>query len=104
MIQPCNHGTQYTPIDFGKRCREAGVRPAVGDCHGNALYESFFATLREAGGLPNAAAPGGDDARGPRRRRGSVAKGDTYEEALENIGDAIRLHVGNHLECGEEVP
>lgn len=43
-----DHGTQYTSIDFGKRCREAGVRPSmgsVGDCYDNALCESFFATL-----------------------------------------------------------
>jgi transposase InsO family protein len=33
---------------FGKRCREAGVRPSmgsVGDCYDNAMCESFFATL-----------------------------------------------------------
>jgi putative transposase len=39
---------QYTSIAFGKRCREAGVRPSmgsVGDAYDNALCESFFATL-----------------------------------------------------------
>ena len=39
---------QYTSIAFGKRCREAGVRPSMGsagDCFDNALCESFFATL-----------------------------------------------------------
>ena len=33
---------------FGKRCREANVRPSmgsVGDCYDNALCASFFATL-----------------------------------------------------------
>ena len=33
---------------FGKRCKEAGVRPSmgsVGDAYDNALCESFFATL-----------------------------------------------------------
>jgi len=36
--------------------------------------------------------------------QGCHAQGDTYEEALENIRDAIRLHVEDRLECGEEVP
>jgi len=48
VIHHSDHGTQYTSIDFGKRCREAGVRPSmgsVGDCYDNALCESFFATL-----------------------------------------------------------
>jgi transposase InsO family protein len=41
-------GCQYTSIEFGRRCREAGVRPSmgsVGDCYDNAMCESFFATL-----------------------------------------------------------
>jgi len=48
VIHHSDHGTQYTSIDFGKRCGEAGVRPSmgsVGDCYDNALCESFFATL-----------------------------------------------------------
>jgi putative transposase len=39
---------QYTSVAFGKRCRDAGVRPSmgsVGDAYDNALCESFFATL-----------------------------------------------------------
>ena len=39
---------QYTSLAFGRRCREAGVRPSmgsVGDAYDNALCESFFATL-----------------------------------------------------------
>jgi hypothetical protein len=35
-------------IEFGHRCREAGVRPSmgsVGDAYDNAMCESFFATL-----------------------------------------------------------
>ena len=38
--------TQYTSLAFGKRCREAGIRPSmgsVGDAYDNALWESFFA-------------------------------------------------------------
>jgi putative transposase len=48
VIHHSDQGCQYTSIAFGKRCREAGVRPSmgsVGDCFDNALCESFFATL-----------------------------------------------------------
>jgi putative transposase len=47
VIHHSDHGSQYTSIEFGKRCREAGVRPSmgsVGDAYDNALAESFFAT------------------------------------------------------------
>ena len=48
VIHHSDHGSQYTSLAFGRRCREAGVRPSmgsVGDCFDNALCESFFATL-----------------------------------------------------------
>jgi putative transposase len=48
VIHHSDHGSQYTSVEFGKRCREAGVRPSmgsVGDCYDNAMCESFFATL-----------------------------------------------------------
>ena len=48
VIHHSDQGCQYTSIAFGKRCREAGVRPSmgsVGDCYDNAMAESFFATL-----------------------------------------------------------
>jgi putative transposase len=48
VIHHSDHGTQYTSIAFGKRCKKAGVRPSmgtVGDCYDNAMCESFFATL-----------------------------------------------------------
>jgi putative transposase len=48
VIHHSDHGSQYTSIAFGKRCREAGVYPSmgsVGDCFDNAMCESFFATL-----------------------------------------------------------
>jgi putative transposase len=48
VIHHSDQGSQYTSIEFGKRCREAGVRPSmgsVGDCYDNAMCESFFATL-----------------------------------------------------------
>ena len=35
--------------------------------------------------------------------QGCYTQGDTYEEALENIKDAIRLHVEDRLEDGEEL-
>ncbi len=48
VIHHSDQGCQYTSVAFGKRCREAGVRPSmgsVGDAYDNALCESFFATL-----------------------------------------------------------
>jgi predicted RNase H-like HicB family nuclease len=36
--------------------------------------------------------------------QGCHAQGSTYETALENVRDAIRLHVEDRLECGEPVP
>lgn len=48
VVHHSDHGSQYTSLAFGARCREAGVRPSrgtVGDCYDNALCESFFATL-----------------------------------------------------------
>jgi len=48
VIHHSDHGTQYTSVEFGKRCREAGVTlsmGSVGDCYEGALCESFFATL-----------------------------------------------------------
>ncbi|HEV2195034.1 MAG TPA: type II toxin-antitoxin system HicB family antitoxin [Candidatus Acidoferrum sp.] len=36
--------------------------------------------------------------------QGCYSQGDTYEEAIENIRDAIRLHIGDRLANGEEVP
>jgi putative transposase len=48
VIHHSDHGCQYTSLAFGRRCRDAGVRPSmgsVGDAYDNALCESFFATL-----------------------------------------------------------
>jgi predicted RNase H-like HicB family nuclease len=36
--------------------------------------------------------------------QGCYTQGNTYEEALENIRDAIRLHVEDRLAAGEEIP
>ena len=48
VIHHSDQGCQYTAVAFGRRCREAHVRPSmgsVGDCYDNAMCESFFATL-----------------------------------------------------------
>ena len=48
VVHHSDQGCQYTSIEFGRRCRKAGVRPSmgsVGDCYDNAMAESFFATL-----------------------------------------------------------
>lgn len=36
--------------------------------------------------------------------QGCYTQGDTYEEVMANIKDAISLHVEDRLEAGEEVP
>ena len=36
--------------------------------------------------------------------QGCYTQGDTYEEAIENIEDAIRLHIADRLKSGEEIP
>ena len=36
--------------------------------------------------------------------QGCYTQGDTYEEALKNIEDAIHLHIEDRLENGEEIP
>jgi len=36
--------------------------------------------------------------------QGCYSQGDTYEEAIGNIKDAIRLHIEDRLASGEEVP
>jgi len=35
--------------------------------------------------------------------QGCYSQGETYEEALENIKDAIKLHLLNRLEAHEEI-
>ena len=36
--------------------------------------------------------------------QGCYSQGDTYEEAVENIRDAIRLHIDDRIAEGEEIP
>jgi putative transposase len=48
VIHHSDQGTQYTSLAFGRRCKQANVRPSmgsVGDCFDNAMCESFFASL-----------------------------------------------------------
>ena len=36
--------------------------------------------------------------------QGCYSQGNTYEETIENIKDAVRLHIEDRLAEGEEVP
>ena len=36
--------------------------------------------------------------------QGCNTQGKTYQEALQNIGDAVRLHVEDRLSSGEPIP
>jgi predicted RNase H-like HicB family nuclease len=36
--------------------------------------------------------------------QGCYSQGETYEEAVENIKDAIRLHLDDRIADGEEIP
>lgn len=35
--------------------------------------------------------------------QGCYTQGDTYEEVIENIKDAIALHIEDRIEAGEEI-
>lgn len=36
--------------------------------------------------------------------QGCYSQGDAYEEAVENIRDAVRLHIEDRIANGEEIP
>jgi predicted RNase H-like HicB family nuclease len=36
--------------------------------------------------------------------QGCYSQGDTYEEVMANMKDAIRLHVEDRIEDGEQIP
>ena len=60
VVHHSDHGCRYTSLGSGARCREAGVRPSlgnIGDCFDNAMCESF------------------SDARGARLRAGADLQG-----------------------------
>jgi putative transposase len=49
VIHNSDQGSQYTSLDFDKRCKEMGVRDwkgSVGDAYDNAMAESFFVSLQ----------------------------------------------------------
>ena len=48
VIHHSDHGSEYTAIAFGKRCKQLGIQlsmGSVGDCFDNAMMESFFSSL-----------------------------------------------------------
>jgi len=48
LIHHSDQGSQYGSIEFGRRCRRAGIELSMGtrgDCFDNSMAESFFATL-----------------------------------------------------------
>lgn len=48
LIHHSDQGTQYTSLEFGRRCRQVGIdlsMGSVGDCYDNSMAESFFASL-----------------------------------------------------------
>lgn len=48
LVAHSDHGSQYTSVAYGARCREAGIQVSmgsVGDAYDNALCESFFGSL-----------------------------------------------------------
>ncbi len=48
LIHHSDRGSQYTSLEFGRRCKKAGIVASMGstgDCYDNALCESFFASL-----------------------------------------------------------
>jgi putative transposase len=48
VIHHSDQGSQYTSVEFGRRCKLMGVKPSmgsVGDAYDNAMAESFFASL-----------------------------------------------------------
>ena len=48
LVHHSDQGTQYTSIEFGRRCRQVGIdlsMGSVGDCFDNAMADSFFASL-----------------------------------------------------------
>jgi putative transposase len=48
LIHHSDQGSQYVSLAFGQAARDAGIARSMGskgDCHDNAVAESFFATL-----------------------------------------------------------
>jgi putative transposase len=50
LIHHSDQGSQYVSLAFGQAARDAGIAVSMGskgDCHDNAVAESFFATLKK---------------------------------------------------------
>ena len=108
VIHHSDQGCQYTSVAFGRRCREAGIRPSmgsVGDAYDNALCESFFATL-ECELLDRQRFPAPGTARGavfdyiegwynPRRRHSALA----YLSPLDYERGAVAPGAGRRAEA-----
>jgi putative transposase len=50
LIHHSDHGSQYTALVFGQRCRGAGINVSMGsrgDCFDNAVCESFHASIKK---------------------------------------------------------
>jgi putative transposase len=94
VIHHSDQGTQYTSIQFGARCREAGVRPSmgsVGDCFDNAMCESFFATLgMRAAGAPPLQDPSRRADGGVRVHRGLVQPASASLRPRLSLADQLR--------------
>ena len=49
LIHHSDRGSQYTPVEFGNRLKEAGLLPSMGsvaDAYDNSMAESFVSTLK----------------------------------------------------------
>ena len=111
VIHHSDQGSQYTSIEFGQRCRDAGVRPSmgsVGDAYDNAMCESFFATL-ECELLARSRFRTPAEARGavfsfiegfynPRRRHSSIGYLSPIE--YERRHQAVNVVAGAHQPAG----
>jgi hypothetical protein len=86
VIHHSDHGSQYTSIEFGKRCREAGVRPSmgsVGDAYDNAMAEASSPRSNASCSIgvaskpkPKPASPSSNSSRASTTRAGGTHRSD----------------------------
>ena len=89
VVHHSDHGTQYTSIAFGLRCKEAGVRPSmgsVGDAYDNAMCESSSRRWNANSST--------DAALQPRQKRGSPCSSSSRPGTTSR--DVIRVSAGSH--------
>ena len=82
VIHHGDQGSQHTSLAFGKRCKEAGVRPSmgsVGDAYNNAMCESVFATV-------------GCELLNPRRFTSQAEARMACSSFIEGWDNPVRLH------------